>query len=35
LKFVSRSWLNLDAIWALSLVLVGMIALVFNLVGWR
>jgi hypothetical protein len=35
LKFVSRSWLNLDAIWALSLVLVGMIALVFNPVGWR
>jgi hypothetical protein len=35
LKFVSRSWLNLDAIWALSLVLVGMIALVFNLVEWH
>jgi hypothetical protein len=35
LKFVSRSWFNLDAIWALSLVLVGMIALAFNLAGWR
>jgi hypothetical protein len=27
LKFVSRSWFNLDAIWAISLVLVGFIAL--------
>jgi hypothetical protein len=27
LKFVSRSWFNLDAIWATSLVLVGSIAL--------
>lgn len=27
LKFVSRSWFNLDAIWAASLVLVGSIAL--------
>jgi hypothetical protein len=31
LKFVSRSWFNLDALWALSLVLVGVIALAFNL----
>lgn len=35
LKFVSRSWFNLDAIWALSLVLVGMIAIAFNLVEWH
>jgi hypothetical protein len=27
LKFVSRSWFNLDAIWASSLILVGAIAL--------
>jgi hypothetical protein len=32
LKFVSRSWFNLDVIWALSLVLVGVIALAFTLV---
>jgi hypothetical protein len=31
LKFVSRSWFNLDAVWALSLVLVGVIALAFTL----
>ena len=31
LKFVSRSWFNLDTIWALSLTLVGAIALVFGL----
>ena len=30
LKFVSRSWFNLDAIWASSLILVGTLALVFN-----
>jgi hypothetical protein len=35
LRLVSRSWFNLDAIWALSLVLVGTIALAFNLVEWR
>ncbi|CAB3792387.1 hypothetical protein LMG28614_03517 [Paraburkholderia ultramafica] len=28
LKFVSRSWFNLDAIWASSLILVGMLSLV-------
>jgi hypothetical protein len=31
LKFVSRSWFNLETAWALSLVLVGSIALVFAL----
>jgi hypothetical protein len=31
LKFISRSWFNLDAIWAASLILVGAIALVFSL----
>lgn len=35
LKFVSRSWFNLDAVWAASLVLVGAAALAFNLVSWR
>ncbi|HEX7907404.1 MAG TPA: hypothetical protein VF534_04840 [Paraburkholderia sp.] len=30
LKFVSRSWFNLDAIWAWSLVLVGALSLVVN-----
>jgi len=31
LKFVSRSWFNLDAAWAVSLILVGAIALVLSL----
>jgi hypothetical protein len=31
LKFVSRSWFNLDTSWALSLILVGAIALVLGL----
>ena len=35
LKFVSRSWFNLDAVWATSLVLVGAVALAFNLASWR
>ena len=35
LKFVSRSWFNLDAIWAVSLILVGAVALAFNLASWR
>lgn len=35
LRFVSRSWFNLDAIWATSLVLVGVVALAFNLASWR
>ncbi|WNC91562.1 hypothetical protein RI103_09525 [Paraburkholderia sp. FT54] len=30
LKFVSRSWFNLDALWALSLVLVGALSLALN-----
>jgi hypothetical protein len=30
LKFISRSWFNLDAIWAVSLILVGMISLAFS-----
>jgi hypothetical protein len=32
LKFVSRSWFNLDTSWAISLILVGAIALVLSLV---
>ena len=35
LRFVSRSWFNLDAVWATSLVLVGAVALAFNLASWR
>lgn len=31
LKFVSRSWFNLDAVWATSLIVVGAVALAFNL----
>jgi hypothetical protein len=31
LKFVSRSWFNLDAVWAVSLVLVGGVALALGL----
>ena len=31
LKFVPRSWFNLDATWAVSLVLVGALSLAFNL----
>ncbi|MCY1542240.1 hypothetical protein D9M68_779780 [compost metagenome] len=30
LKFVSRSWFNLDVVWALSLVAVGGLALAFS-----
>jgi hypothetical protein len=33
LKFVSRSWFNLDATWAVSLVLVGVVSLAFSLTG--
>jgi hypothetical protein len=33
LKFVSRSWFNLDTSWAASLILVGAIALLLNLAG--
>lgn len=35
LRFVSRSWFNLDAVWASSLVLVGAVALAFSLANWR
>jgi hypothetical protein len=31
LSFVSRSWFNLDATWAFSLVLVGALSLAINL----
>jgi hypothetical protein len=31
LKFVSRSWFNLDATWAFSLVLVGALSLAVSL----
>jgi hypothetical protein len=31
-KFVSQSWFNLDALWAISLMLVGAISLAFNIV---
>jgi hypothetical protein len=33
LKFLSRSWFNLDATWALSLVLVGTLSLVISFVS--
>ena len=33
LKFVSRSWFNLEATWAFSLVLVGGISLAISLAG--
>ena len=33
LKFVSRSWFNLDAIWAISLILVGAFSLGINVLG--
>jgi hypothetical protein len=33
LKFVSRSWFNLDASWAFSLVLIGAISLAISLAG--
>ncbi|MGL3105163.1 hypothetical protein [Bradyrhizobium sp. BR 1432] len=35
LRFVSRSWFNLDLIWAASLIVVGVVALTFNLSSWR
>jgi hypothetical protein len=35
LRFVSRSWFNLDVIWATSLILVGVVALAFNLASWH
>lgn len=30
LRFLSKSWFNLDVVWALSLIVVGTMALVFN-----
>jgi hypothetical protein len=33
LRFVSRSWFNLDAVWAASLILVGAVALTANATG--
>jgi hypothetical protein len=33
LKFLSRSWFNLDAIWALSLILVGALSLAVSMAG--
>jgi hypothetical protein len=34
LKFVSRSWFNLDATWAISLILVGALSLSIGLAAW-
>jgi hypothetical protein len=34
-KFVARSWFNLETVWALSLVLVGAVALTINLADWH
>lgn len=34
LRFLSRSWFNLDTVWAVSLIVVGGVALAFNLVDW-
>jgi hypothetical protein len=31
LKFLARSWFNLDTIWAVSLIVVGAVALAFSL----
>ena len=33
LKFISRSWFNLDAVWAASLILVGALSLTVNAAG--
>jgi len=35
LSFVSRSWFNLDVLWAISLILVGAVALAFDLSNWQ
>ena len=35
LKFVSRSWFNLDVTWAFSLVLVGVLSLAISLASWH
>jgi hypothetical protein len=34
LQFVSRSWFNLDVVWAISLIVVGTIALAVGIHGW-
>jgi hypothetical protein len=34
-RFVSKSWFNLDAVWAASLILVGGVALAVNLVDFK
>ena len=34
-KFVARSWFNLETVWAVSLVLVGAAALAINVAEWR
>jgi hypothetical protein len=33
LKFVARSWFNLDTLWASSLMLVGILSLAINAMG--
>ena len=35
LQYLSRGWFNLDTVWALSLILVGAIALAIGLTGWH
>jgi hypothetical protein len=35
LRFVSRSWFNLDAAWAFSLILVGALSLAINIASWH
>jgi hypothetical protein len=35
LKFLSRSWFNLDATWAFSLILVGTLSLAIGLASWH
>lgn len=35
LKFVSRSWFNLDATWAVSLILMGAISLAVSVTSWH
>jgi hypothetical protein len=32
LKFISQSWFNLDTTWAVSLIMVGAIALLFSVI---
>ena len=35
LTFVSRSWFNLDATWAFSLIFVGALSLAINIASWH